>query len=68
MEEKVLNEKVFVRVFIAKSSGKKCRALVVKYGKDKEKILFIDGSKLMDLLDMKPSEFYDLAVGEYSIA
>ena len=60
-------EKVCVRVFVAKSSGKKCRALVVKYGNDKEKIIFVDSLKLMDLLDLKPSEFYDLAVGEYPI-
>lgn len=61
-----MEERVFVRVFTSKK-GTRCTSLVVSYGNNREALFFVEASKLMNLLDMKPSEFYDLPVGDYAI-
>lgn len=59
-------EKVFVRKFTSKK-GSKCTALVVKYGDGNDMLFFETAEKFMRLLDLKPSEFYALADGDYEI-
>lgn len=56
----------FVRVFTTKA-GKKCTALVVKYGEDKETMFFSDAVKFMSLLNLKPTDYFDLPNGDYEI-
>ncbi len=57
---------VFVRVFMTKV-GKKCTALVVKCGENKEIMFFADAIKFMRLLNLKPTDYFDLPNGDYEI-
>lgn len=61
-----MEKQVFLRKFTSKA-GKPCTALVVKFGGGREMLFFDKNDKYMALLDLKPSEYYALAEGDYEI-
>lgn len=62
-----MEKNAFIRIFTAKKSGARCCALVVKYGEGYEKLFFDTPFTFMRLLDIKPTEFYELPNGDYEI-
>lgn len=63
---------VFVRKATSVKNGRSYFALVVSYGTNhdgtkREKLFFDNAATFMSLLDLKPSELYDLADGDYAI-
>lgn len=59
-----------MKVFVRKTVGKKGKpyvCLVVRLASGKELFFFETDDKFMTMLDLKPSDFYQLANGDYEI-
>lgn len=61
-----MEAKLCVTRFTSKK-GTTCTALKVVYGNDRTKLFFASHEDFMALLDVKPSEYFDLPNGDYPI-